>query len=211
MKSLPFLRLLLPVLFIICGGLAAADPATPIASSSAPDPNRPEKVERDWGVGYFRLNGYHDFLEPRISFIKRKPDYSEVIEYSWRPMEIVDMPHHERIDRIRCLINRYYFAGRERRFFYGAGLGGNIILFNDDLKDWAKTRGISLQDGVHGAGRLFLGYKLREIRFMKKLYPVVARLDAHISPDYKFGGYLGRAGDRLELSEIKLGLSFSIE
>ncbi|HNV68769.1 MAG TPA: hypothetical protein PKO06_03665 [Candidatus Ozemobacteraceae bacterium] len=207
----PLLLVLIVLWFVGTFGVLQADEnASATTTTNKPD-NRPDKVERDWGVGYFRLNGYHDFVEPRISFIKRKPHYSEVIEYSWRPMEVVDMPKHERIDRIRCLINRYYFTGRERRFFYGAGLGGNIVLFNDDLKDWAKSRGLSLEDGVHGAGRVFVGYKIREVRFMKKLYPVVARIDAHISPDYKFGGILGRAGDRLELSEIKFGLNFSIE
>lgn len=205
------LKVVVLVLFFSSGLPGCADTATGSADANTKRLDRPEKVDRDWGVGYFRLNGYRDFLEPRISFIKRKPDYSEVIEYAWRPMVISDMPHNERIDRIRCLINRYYFAGRNRRFFYGAGLGGNIILFNDDLKDWAKARGLTLEDGVHGAGRLFAGYQVREIRFMKKLYPVVIRVDAHISPDYKFGGTLGRAGDRLELSEIKLALNFGIE
>lgn len=204
-------KLLFLLLFLGASLSGSAETASSTATGTASLRDRPEKVERDWGMGYFRLNGFHDFVEPRIAFVKRKSDYSEVIEYSWRPMEVVDMPEHERIDRIRCLINRYYFSGPERRFFYGAGVGGNIVLFNNDLKDWAKARGFALKDGVQGAGRVFVGYKIREVRFMGKLYPVVARVDAHISPDYNFGGNLGRAGNQLELSEIKFGLNFSIE
>ena len=170
-----------------------------------------DKVERDWGLRPFKKNGYRMLAEPRISFIKRKPDYSEVVEYSWQPLIIEKMPHHERIDRIRFSFNRYYFTGRERRIFYGGGLGGNIILFNHELKDWAVANNLSLKDGVNGLGRLFFGYKFSEFTFNKWTYPVVFRVDAIISPAYKFGGNLGEAGDRLELNEITAGLSLGIE
>lgn len=195
-------------IFFLClqSGFAMEQKAEPAKAKVKLD-----KVEMDWGFSYFRLNGYRDSLEPRVAFIKRKSRYSEVIEYSWRPMEIYAMPHKERIDRIRCLFNRYYFSGPRKLIFYGFGVGGNIVLFNDRLKDWAKTRGISLRDGVLGTGRLFVGYKLRDFTFLKKTYPVVVRVDGHFSQDYKFGGELGRAGTRLDLSEIRLGLNFSIE
>lgn len=171
-----------------------------------------EKVERNFGVGFFRLNGYKDFIEPRVSFVKRKPKRSEVIEYSWRPMVLHDMPDRERIDRIRFTFNIYQFPKGNRQFFYGGGLGGNIVLFNDALKDWAKkNRSIDLQDGVNGLGRLFIGYKLRDFTFGKKVYPVVARVDAYFSPPYRFGASLHRAGDELKLSEITFGINFSIE
>lgn len=170
-----------------------------------------DKVDRDWGLRPFKKNGYQMLAEPRISFIKRKPEYSEVVEYSWQPLIIEKMPHHERIDRIRFSFNRYYFSGRERRIFYGGGLGGNIILFNHELKDWATANNLSLKDGVNGLGRLFFGYKFSEFTFNKWTYPVVFRVEAIISPAYKFGGNLGEAGDRLELNEITAGLSLGIE
>ncbi|MBF0500883.1 MAG: hypothetical protein HQM09_12165 [Candidatus Riflebacteria bacterium] len=170
-----------------------------------------DKVERSWGLRPFRMSGYQTFVEPRIAFIKRKKDFSEVIEYSWRPLLILDMPHKERIDRIQFSFNRYYFTGPEKRSFYGGGLGGNIILFNQSLKSWGKDRALDLKDGVNGLGRVFLGYKWREIRFLGETYPVVLRVDGIFSPSYEFGGNLGRAGDKLNLTEIRGGLSFSIE
>lgn len=172
-----------------------------------------EKVETSLGMGWFRKNGYVDFVEPRVSFVKRKKDFSEVIEYDWRPMQIFNMPHKERIDVIRCSFNRYYYSGQEKKIFYGFGLGGNILLFNSNLKDWGAERGLSLKDGVNGLGRLFGGYKVAEVQvpFLKTKYPVVVRFDAIFSPTYKFGGYLGAAGDRLKLTEFSVGLGFSIE
>ncbi len=175
-------------------------------------PVRLEKVERSFGVRWFRKEGYKDFFEPRIAFVKRKEGFSEVIEYAWRPMEIFDMPHRERIDRVQCLYNRYYFAGPDRRLFFGAGVGGNIVLFSQKLKDWAKQNGtIDLKDGVNGLGRVFVGYKVSQIALGKKTYPIVVRVDGFFSPDYKFGGTLGRAGDRLDLTEIKADVGLSIE
>jgi hypothetical protein len=126
-------------------------------------------------------------------------------------MQIHDMPHKERIDLVRFSYNRYFFSGPEKKMFFGGGVGGNIILFNDKLKDWASDRGISLKDGLNGLGRLFLGFKIREFPFNKTVYPIVFRVDAMISPPYKFGGELGHAGDRLKLTEITAGISFSIE
>ena len=67
-----------------------------------------EEAERNFGFGFFSQKGYKDFIEPRVSFVKRHGESSEVIEYSWRPMEIYDMPHKERIDIIRCSFNKYF-------------------------------------------------------------------------------------------------------
>lgn len=170
-----------------------------------------DKVDRDWGLRPFMKNGYQPMVEPRISFIKRKDMYSEVVEYSWLPLIIKEMPNRERIDRVQFSFNRYYFTGPERKIFYGGGLGGNIILFSHDLKTWGTRNNINLKDGVNGLGRLFFGYKFSEFKFNRWTYPVVFRVDAMFSPAYKFGGLLGEAGDRLELSEIKAGLSLGIE
>lgn len=171
-----------------------------------------EEAERSFGLGYFRMKGFRSFVEPSISFIKRKEGYSEVIEYSWRPLWIRHMPDNVRIDRIRFSFNRYYYSGSEKKIFYGAGLGGHLVLFNRALKDWAKVnRGLDLKDGLNALGRVFFGYKLHEITFGKTVYPVVLRFDAFLSPDYKFAGELGRAGEKLRLTEFKLGISFSIE
>ncbi|RCK78666.1 MAG: hypothetical protein OZSIB_1193 [Candidatus Ozemobacter sibiricus] len=208
----PFLRLAVVVLVLSLLGPARAGAGLLPPPGEEKKPVKLEKVERSFGVRWFRKEGYKDFFEPRVAFIKRKPHFSETIEYAWRPMEIFDMPHRERIDRVQCLYNRYYFAGHERRLFYGAGVGGNIVLFNQKLKDWAKQhRNIDLQDGVNGLGRLFVGYKVSQITLGKKVYPVVVRVDGFFSPDYRFGGTLGRAGDRLELSEIKADVGLSIE
>ncbi|MBF0407945.1 MAG: hypothetical protein HQM10_11360 [Candidatus Riflebacteria bacterium] len=169
------------------------------------------KVERSLGLGYFRMDGYTDFVEPRLSFIKRKNSYSEVVEYSWRPMFIKDMPNKERIDRVQFTINRYYFTSPAKKFFYGGGLGGNFIFFNKGLKDWGKERSIDLKDGINGLARLFIGWKISEFKFLKTVYPLVFRVDASFSPPYKFGGTLGRAGEEIKLTQIFAGLSFSIE
>jgi len=170
-----------------------------------------DKVETNWGLSPFRKEGFYDFVAPRVSFIKRLGDHAEVIEYVWQPLRIYDMPDHERIDRLQFTYNRYQYAGAARRFFYGAGVGGNVILYNRNLKDWAAARGIALRDGVTGLGRVFAGYVLRQVRFLKYRYPLVFRVEAVITPDVKFGGELGRAGHRLETSEIRAGLSFSVE
>ncbi len=175
-------------------------------------PVKLDKVDRSFGLRWFQKDGYRDFFEPRVAFIKRKEGYSEVIEYAWRPLEIYDMPHRERIDRVQCCYNRYFFSGPERRLFYGAGVGGNIVLFNQKLKDWGTEHGnIDLKDGVNGLGRVFVGYKVSEFTFGRTTYPVVVRVDGFFSPPYRFGGTLGRAGDELELTEIKADVAFSIE
>ena len=188
-------------------------PATPAGKAVSQTAKGPvfDKVDRDWGLRPFMKNGYQTLVAPRISFIKRKDLYSEVVEYSWQPLIIKNMPHHERIDRVQFSFNRYYFLGPDRKIFYGGGLGGNIILFNHDLKEWGTRNNINLKDGVNGLGRLFLGYKFREFTFNRWTYPIVFRVDATFSPAYKFGGNLGEAGDRLELTEIKAGLSLGIE
>lgn len=174
-------------------------------------PPKLEKVERSPGLGYFRKNGFKDFFEPRVAFIKRRERHSEVVEYAWRPMVLHDMPAKERIDLVRFSINRYYFSGPEKKIFYGGGLGGNIILFNNALKDWGKLHSLSLKDGVNGLGRVFVGMKFSEFRFGKTTYPVVFRADAFFSPPYRFGGNVGKAGEELMLTEITAGISFSIE
>jgi hypothetical protein len=203
----------LVVCLVLLGSLAAvaADEAAEGGRESGEKGLVLEKVDRSFGFGWFRANGYRDSLEPRVSFVKRLSGHSEVIEYAWRPMEIYGMPHKERIDRVRCLYNRYYFS-KNRTLFYGAGVGGNLIFFNRKLKDWAKTKqNLELKDGVNGLGRVFVGYKLRDFAFRGKTYPVVARVDGFFSPDYRFGGTLGAAGDRLDLTEIRGGINFSIE
>ncbi len=189
---------------------------TPLFSEDSPPPteepkHKLDKVERSFGAGFFRRSGYQTFLEPRVSFVKRKERYSEVIEYSWRPMLIKDMPHKERIDHLRCSINRYYYAGKDKKIFYGGGIGGNVILFNDKLKEYAQARKLHLRDGVNGLARVFAGYKVTDFQFGKATYPVVLRVDAFFSPPYKFGGEIGQAGNQLRLTEVVGGISFSIE
>ena len=187
---------------------SASEPAARTASP----PFEIEPAERNFGFGFFRQKGYKDFIEPRVSFVKRRGLTSEAIEYSWRPMQIHDMPHKERIDIIRCSFSKYFFTNPSRTAFFGVGLGGNVILFNQKCKDWAKQNAkIDLKDGVNGLGRFFLGYRLSTFTFGKTEYPVVARFDAFICPDYNFGGRLGHAGEKLELSEYKVGVNFSYE
>ena len=203
-RRLPVLLFLLLLLLLAPGMCGAEEPASSAFVL--------EKVDRQFGFGFFRANGYKDSIEPRVTFIKRKPTYSEAIEYSWRPMQLHDMPHKERIDRIRCTFNRYQFLGKDRRMFYGAGLGGNIILFNKQLKDWGKRyRNIGVQDGVNGLVRLFGGYKVSEFTLGKTVYPIVLRIDAFFSPPYRFGASLHKAGEELTLSEVTAGINFSIE
>jgi hypothetical protein len=170
-----------------------------------------QKAERSFGAGWFRKSGYKDFIEPRVSFYKRKGDYSEVVEYAWRPMVIHGLSNKERIDVIRFLYNRYYYFGREKRVFGGVGVGGNALMFSRELKDWAMLRKIDLKDGLSGLGRVAFGYKFSQFKFGKKVYPLVVRIDGYFSPPYRFGGNLGAAGDKLKLTEITGGLSFSIE
>jgi len=171
-----------------------------------------EKVERSFGARWFSMKGYKDFFEPRVAFIKRKSSFSEVIEYCWRPLVIYDMPHKERIDRIQFSFNRYYYSGKEKKLFYGAGAGGNVILFSQKLKDWGKKfADLDLHDGVAGLCRVFLGYKLSEFKLGRTVYPIVFRVDGYFSPPYKFGAVLGHAGEELKLTEINAGISFSIE
>lgn len=195
------------------GALPHPLPPTPEGKGSSQTAKGPvyDKVDRDWGLRPFMKNGYQPMVAPRISFIKRKEMYSEVVEYSWQPLIIKNMPNRERIDRVQFSFNRYYFTGPNHKIFYGGGLGGNIILFNHDLKDWGTRNNINLKDGVNGLGRLFLGYKFSQFTFNRWTYPVVFRVDATFSPAYKFGGILGEAGDRLELNEIQAGLSLGIE
>lgn len=169
-----------------------------------------EKVAPEFGARWFRKNGYKDFFEPRVAFIKRKTGYSEVIEYSWRPMVPFGMRNDERIDRVQFSFNRYYYNGP--RIFYGGGLGGNVILFTQALKDIAKDRHkLDLKDGVNGLARVFAGYKIRDFKFGKYRFPLVARVDAVFSPDYKFGGELAQSGDKIKLTEVTGGLALSIE
>ncbi|HEY9069394.1 MAG TPA: hypothetical protein VIV61_04000 [Candidatus Ozemobacteraceae bacterium] len=169
-----------------------------------------EKVSPEFGARWFRKEGYKDFFEPRVSFVKRKTGYSEVIEYSWRPMVPFGLKNDERIDRVQFSFSRYYYSGP--RIFYGAGVGGNIILFTEGLKDLAKARyNLDVKDGVNGLGRVFAGYKLRDFTFGKYKFPLTLRIDAVFSPDYKFGGEMGRAGDKIELTEITGGFAFSVE
>lgn len=192
--------------FLLCSALTLAAEETASRSFTL------EQAEQNFGVGFFRREGFKSFIEPRVSFVKRKPGKSEVIEYSWRPMVLDDMPHRERIDLIRCSFNFYRFPQNNKKVFYGAGVGGNVVLFNEKLKDWAKThRNIDLKDGVNGLGRLFLGCKLQDFTFANKVYPVVARVDAFFSPPYRFGASLHRAGEELKLTEVTFGISFSIE
>ncbi|HNW35805.1 MAG TPA: hypothetical protein PKM25_12780 [Candidatus Ozemobacteraceae bacterium] len=169
-----------------------------------------EKVLPEFGARWFRKSGYKDCFEPRVAFIKRKNGYSEVIEYSWRPMVPFGMKNDERIDRVQFSFNRYYRNGP--RIFYGGGIGGNVILFTQALKDLAKTQyKLALKDGVNGLGRIFAGYKIRDFSFGKYKFPLVARVDAIFSPAYEFGGELGRSGDKMKLTEITGGLALSIE
>jgi len=197
------------ILFFSANSCSAADDSS---SPTEPSKLKLEKVERSFGAGYFRMHGYKDFIEPRISFIKRKSDRSsEVIEYAWRPMQLADFPHKERIDRIRFSFNRYFYSGKDLRLFFGTGVGGNVILFNDKLKEYGRTNNLNLRDGVNGLGRVFVGYKVSEVEFNKVKYPVVLRVDSFFSPAYKFGGNLGKAGDKLKLSEVIGGVSFSVE
>ncbi|MBI3037998.1 hypothetical protein HYY75_02950 [bacterium] len=200
--------ILLAFFLIPCDSWSLPEPSS---FTNSKKPAVIDKTERSFGLRWFRMNGYHDFVEPRIAFIKRKSGNSEVIEYSWRPMRIVKMPNHERIDRIQCSFNRYFFGGRKKNIFYGFGAGGNVILFNKKLHEWGKQRKIFLSDGVNGLGRLFAGYKLRDISVGKTKYPLVFRVDGLFSPPYRFGGELGRAGDKLKLSEVTANFAFSIE
>ncbi|MFZ2959169.1 MAG: hypothetical protein WA705_19970 [Candidatus Ozemobacteraceae bacterium] len=206
-------NILLVILFTLLVQVfpAHAEITSHLATSTATASHKLDKVARSWGVNLFMVNGYQTMIEPRIAFIKRKSGHSEVIEYSWRPMIIKDMPHKERIDHIKFSFNRYYFTGKNKRSFYGAGIGGNIILFNQALKDWGKERSIDLKDGVNGLGRVFIGHKLSEIKFMGDTYPVVVRVDGILSPPYDFGGNLGQAGNRLTFTEVRAALNFSVE
>ncbi|MBF0545163.1 MAG: hypothetical protein HQM08_12045 [Candidatus Riflebacteria bacterium] len=169
------------------------------------------KVEQSWGLRYFHSSGYVDFVEPRISFIKKKAQQSETIEYGWRPMLIQNMPNKERIDRVQFTFNHYFFTSPKKNVFYGAGVGGNFIFFSQSLKNWAHDRNINLKDGINGLGRIFLGCKVGEFKLFKTVYPLVIRVDAAFSPPYKFGGTLGKAGDQIKLTEVYGGLGFSIE
>lgn len=169
-----------------------------------------EKVAPEFGARWFRKDGYKDFFEPRVAFIKRKSGYSEVIEYSWRPMVPFGMKNDERIDRVQFSFNRYYYKGP--KIFYGGGVGGNIILFTDGLKDLGKTGyKLDLKDGVNGLFRAFAGYKIRDFTFGKYKFPLVARVDAIYSPPYEFGGDLAGCGDRIKLTEVTAGLALSVE
>ncbi|OQA09646.1 MAG: hypothetical protein BWY66_00475 [bacterium ADurb.Bin374] len=169
-----------------------------------------EKVAPEFGARWFTKNGYKDFFEPRVAFIKRKIGYSEVIEYSWRPMVPFGMKNDERIDRVQFSFNRYYYNGP--KIFYGGGVGGNIILFTDALKDLGKARyNLDLKDGVNGLCRAFAGYKIRNFRFGKYTFPLVARVDAIYSPAYEFGGDLAASGNKIKLTEVTAGLALSVE
>jgi hypothetical protein len=210
-KRFPGILLGIALALLVQAFPAGAEITSHLATSTTPVTCKLDKVERSWGIRPFMINGYQTMVEPRIAFIKRKVNYSEVIEYSWRPMLIKDMPHKERIDRVQFSFNRYYYTGEDKRSFYGAGIGGNIILFNQALKDWGKERSIDVQDGVNGLGRVFFGHKLSEIKFLGETYPIVARVDGIFSPPYEFGGNLGEAGTRLTFTEVRGGLSFSIE
>lgn len=186
----------------------------PVSTEGSTEPRKApalDKVKRSFGLGWFRKKGYVDFVEPRVSFVKRADQTSDVIEYSWRPMQIYNMPHKERIDLIRFSLNRYFFLGSDKKIFYGGGLGGNVVLFSNKLKDWANQRKFSVKDGVNGLGRVFCGYKIRDYEFMGELYPIVLRFDAVFSPPYRFGGPLGDAGEKLKLTEVTFGIAFSIE
>jgi len=197
--------LLLFLLLITPGAFAEGESSKPASGTPVL-----EKVSPEFGARWFRKDGYKDFFEPRVSFVKRKSGYSEVIEYSWRPMVPFGMRNDERIDRVQFSFSRYYYSGP--KIFYGAGVGGNIILFTDGLKDLAKTRyNLDVKDGVNGLGRVFAGYKLRDFSFGKYKFPLTLRIDAVFSPDYKFGGEMGRAGDKIELTEITGGFAFSVE
>ncbi len=211
------------IVLLFCGLLIVAapaivlagEPANPVAAGDGSGSDKPplklEKAERNFGWGWFSKSGYQSFIEPRVAFVKRMAKYSESVEYSWRPMVLKNMPHKERIDQLRFSFNRYYYSGRDRKVFYGAGLGGNAILFNRELKDWGNANGLSLKDGINGLGRLFAGFKFSEFKFNNKVYPLVLRADAFISPDFKFGGNVGEAGDRIKLTEFQIGIAFSIE
>lgn len=203
--------LLIILLFAFVKPLSALE-SEPGETAHASESLHIEKAERNLGCGWFKTKEFKAFIEPSISFVKRKADYSEVIEYSWRPLLIRDMPKKERIDRIRFSYNRYQYAGSRKQFFYGGGVGGHIILFTRKLKDWAQENvALDLKDGVNGLGRVFCGYKLREISIGKTVYPVVLRVDGFFSPAYEYGGRLGRAGEKLNLTEVKVALAFSIE
>jgi len=216
-KGMPMLRFRLFFLcaLLFCFSIAAPTDAGLLSASPSSEGKKPavfEKVKPSFGIKWFRKDGYRDFFEPRVAFIKRKERFSEVIEYSWRPMEIFNMPHRERIDRVQCCYNRYWYNGPEKRIFFGGGFGGNIILFNQKLKDWAKANAkVNLKDGVNGLGRVFAGYKVSEFKFGKTVFPVVIRVDGFFSPPYKFGATIGRAGDQLKLTEVKADVALSIE
>lgn len=209
-------RILLPLafgLFLVSAASAETGKEKETGEeSSVKKPAVIDKVERSFGARFFNMKGYVDFIEPRVAFIKRKPDFSEVIEYSWRPMLIHDMPHKERIDRIQCSFNRYYYIDKQKKVFVGAGVGGNIVLFSEKLKDWARTNAkVNLRDGINGLGRVMAGYKIRDIPFGKWKFPLVVRADAFFSPPYRFGAALGDAGEKLKLTEAKIGLALSVE
>lgn len=195
------------ILLSMCSSASAAEDASRDTASGTAVL---EKVAPEFGARWFRKNGYKDFFEPRVAFIKRKIGYSEVIEYSWRPMVPFGMRNDERIDRIQFSFNRYYYKGP--RIFYGGGIGANVILFTQPLKDIAKDRhNLSLKDGVNGLGRVFAGYKIRDLTFGKYKFPLVLRVDAVFSPAYEFGGELGQSGNKIKMTEITGGLALSIE
>ncbi|MBP7633071.1 hypothetical protein KBA41_02795 [Candidatus Ozemobacteraceae bacterium] len=194
------------VLIWMCVPAGAAEEAGTTASGAPVL----EKVAPEFGARWFTKNGYKDFFEPRIAFIKRKIGYSEVIEYSWRPMVPFGMKNDERIDRVQFSFNRYYYNGP--KIFYGGGVGGNIILFTDALKDLGKARyNLDLKDGVNGLFRAFAGYKIRDFKFGKYKFPLVARVDAIYSPPYEFGGDLAASGNKIKLTEVTAGLALSVE
>lgn len=204
-------RLLVVVVLLFCSMAAQAVENASDSKDTSPKKKSLEKIQPAFGCGYFIVKGYKTFLEPRVSFVKKKNDFSEVIEYSWRPMVLKGTPRSERIDRVRLGFNRYYFTGKDKRIFFGGGIGANVILFNDDLKKYGDANKLNLKDTVRGLGRVFVGYKISKVKVFNTEYPIVFRVDAFGSPDYKFGGELARAGDRLKLTEVTAGLGFSIE
>lgn len=202
---------LLSYLFLYNFATQASILPPPTSQSEDKKPKKLPKVTKSFKLDWFKKNGYKDFIEPKVSFIKRKKNKSEVIEYSYRPMLIHDMPNKERIDRIQSSYNFYFFP-RSRKHYYGVGIGANIILFSNKLKEWAlANRNKELKNGVHPFMRFIVGHKITDFKFNNFKYPLYLRLEHTISPAYKFHTELGKAGDKLELTEFRASISIYIE